>query len=374
MSQSELSAKLWWSVPASAVVLLLLLITLTGGPKEEKRSSGTSYDAAPGGFRAAYLLLEELRYPVTRSKRPTGDTVRWVLFPTSTKDAPVLDEWVRQGGSLVLAVRDDAFAKEMGFPVQISEDAKGDEQEPTADPEIENVMAGVKRVESSESGGSVQLEAGGKPFVTVYPRGRGKIWLLHRPDFLTNRYLGQADNAVLLCRLAEESLAQRSGKAAFDEYFHGMRERPGILELLLEPPALWVTLQSCLFLGILLWHYMPRFGTLHPPATFRRRSKEEFLDAMASILERKGDVGDAFRATRDGLVREIEQELGLPVNCPPAELIRHASRGRSFPADRLAQLLQPDAVPRRTGKLTFLQATNDLETIRKEFFHGRHDR
>ena len=104
----------------------------------------------------------------------------------------------------------------------------------------------------------------GKPLVTAYPRGRGELWLLHRPDVLRNHNLRQADNAILACRLAEVLLAERPGTLAFDEFVHGLRDRPGVTELLLRPPMTAVTLQSLALTALLLWHYVPRFGAVRP--------------------------------------------------------------------------------------------------------------
>src|SRR5205085_2569506 len=90
--------RLWWAVPATTFVLLIALAMLLGQPPETS-GYGTSYDASDGGFRAVYLLLDELGYPVERSRRPTGGAVRWVLFPekTTEKDTAALGDWVRRG-------------------------------------------------------------------------------------------------------------------------------------------------------------------------------------------------------------------------------------------------------------------------------------
>src|SRR5687768_14431164 len=74
------ASRLWWAVPAVGLILLTLVAMIFGGGPE-KVDFGTSYDASDRGFRAAYLLLEELQYPVERSRRPSGGEVRWVLSP-----------------------------------------------------------------------------------------------------------------------------------------------------------------------------------------------------------------------------------------------------------------------------------------------------
>jgi hypothetical protein len=346
----------------------MLLVALVGGGHQEEKKAGTSYDASPHGFRAAYLLLDELGYPVARSRRPTGEAVRWVLFPVSTKEAGALGEWVRQGGVLVLGVENGDFLQAMGLQLTVGKPAEAGEEPAGSVEGVTRLAGGPVRVKLAGSPGRVWAEAGGQPMVTIHERGRGWLWLLNRPQFLTNELIGQADNAILLCRLAEATLQDRPGKLAFDEFFHGMRERAGVAELLLQPPTLWVTLQSLLLLGLVLWHYTPRFGPLYPPVPLRRRSKEEFLEAMASLLARKGDTADALRTIRDGLVRELEQEMGLPPGTPVERTIDEAIRRRSLRPEPLRALLRAD---RRIG---FLKALNDLETARNEFFHGRPQR
>src|SRR5438105_2541925 len=96
--------RLWVTLPAGAFVLLVLL-ALVFGEAPQPGGRGTSHDASKGGFRAAYLLLEGLKYPVERSRRPTGAAVRWVLLPREApaRDVAPLVSWVRQGGLLLLA-------------------------------------------------------------------------------------------------------------------------------------------------------------------------------------------------------------------------------------------------------------------------------
>src|SRR5438094_7730721 len=94
---SDPASRLWWAVPAVGIILLAVLAMFFGGGPE-KVDYGTSYEASSGGSRAAFLLLQELGYPVERSRRPSGGDVRWVLFPTKTsaKDVAGLDDWVRR--------------------------------------------------------------------------------------------------------------------------------------------------------------------------------------------------------------------------------------------------------------------------------------
>src|SRR5262249_13376273 len=147
------------------------------------------------------------------------------------------------------------FAKEMEIPLEVDKAGSDDEEQTTlADaPQFQGGKTHVKLRETETPREPVRVWAkvGDKPLVTIHPRGRGEVWLVHRPDFVRNERIGKADNGVLFCRLAEAVLRERSGPMAFDEYFHGLRERPSIFELLLTPPTVWVTAQALLLLLLL---------------------------------------------------------------------------------------------------------------------------
>jgi hypothetical protein len=370
MPREELSGKLWWAVPA-AVLLALLGLAMFFGKGPERHEHGSSYDASPHGFRAAYLLLEELGYPVVRAKRLGGRDVLWVLFPTKTKqEAAALDDWVRQGGLLLLADDSAEFAAQLGMTLQVRKKAGELDEEEASGLGVARLEGGRTVVSWPKQAGEFRVQAGGEPFVTVYPFGRGEIWLLNRPEFVTNALLPRADNALLLSRLATDALQSRPGRLAFDEYFHGMRDRPGVTELLFQPPALWVTLQALLLLGLVLWHYIPRFSPARPLPPPSRRSKEEFLNALAALLERKGDRSAAYAVAADDLARELESQLSLPAATPVEVLVREASRHRPVDQARLLRVLTGQGLSPGAGGAAFVQALNELETIREEFLRG----
>jgi Domain of unknown function (DUF4350) len=376
---------LWWAVPSAALALLLLLALLLG-EAPESGTHGTSYDASPAGFRAAYLLLDELHYPVRRSRQaaprpvglPTGrqavgGSVRWVLYPGPTRDRDVaaLDAWVRRGGVVLLAVPDGAFAEHLGLHVTAT-------SAPPAvlgatGPDVHSLAVGDRRVTAIDPGGRpwAGVTVAGEPLVTIYPHGQGEVWLLHRPAVLENQNLRRQDNAILACRLAEAMLDERPGEVAFDEYYHGLRERPGVTDLLLRPPMRAVTLQAVALGVLLLWHYAPRFGTLRPLPPARRRSKEEFLDAMASLLERQGDTAEAFRTVQQDLLRRLEADLGLPAGTPVQQTVGEAARRRGVDSRDLLPLLTADAPPGGRGPKAFLGALHRLQTISDELSQRR---
>lgn len=370
---AELSPRLWWAVPA-AIVLLLMGLGMLVGDRAPDAKRGTSYDASRGGFRAAYLLLEDLGYPVTRSKRLAGGAARFVLFPQESRaaDEAALDSWVREsGGTLVLATEEARFGLALGMELRLDKVDPDPGPEAASGSDARRLAGGPTFVDWPGHPGRVWARAGDRPVVTVYPRGRGAVWLINRPGFLSNGRLQEADNAVLLCRLAEEVLRDQSGPLAFDEFFHGLRERPGVSQLLLQPPARWVTLQATLLLSLLLWRCVPRFGSLRRLTNPSRRSKEEFLNALAGLLERKQDYAGAYRTAHEGLLRDVGQELGLAPGAA-AERVREAARGRPG-ADLLEVVLGRATLPAGARRANFLHALNQLEDAHHEFL-GRHHR
>ncbi|VTU00962.1 Uncharacterized protein OS=Planctomyces limnophilus (strain ATCC 43296 / DSM 3776 / IFAM 1008 / 290) GN=Plim_3741 PE=4 SV=1: DUF4350 [Gemmataceae bacterium] len=368
-------SRLWWAVPAVATVLLGLFGLLFGrGP--ETVDQGTSYDASDRGFRAAYLLLDELDYPVERSRRPAGGDLRWVLHPTRLDDkaAAELDAWVKRGGVLLLAVTDSDAARRLGLAVAVS-----GEWGPAAGTaatlpggEAFTVLPGGTTV-TGPPGGRTWGGTDGGPLATVYSRERGEIWLLHRPDLLTNANLrAGTDNGLLACRLASAMLRERpGGRLAFDEFTHGLRDRPDVVELLFSPPMTAVTIELGLVAALALWHFGSRFGPVRPAPLPPRRSKEEFLDGMAELLARKGDRADAFRTVRDDLLRRLEADLGLSAGTPPALVADEAARRRGADAAALLRLLTAEAPPQGRGAAALLDAIHQLETTADECFQSR---
>ena len=385
-----LASRLWWTVPAIGLVLLALIAMIVGGGPE-KVDFGTSYDASDRGFRGVYLLLEELGYPVERSRQASGGEIRWILFPskTSEKEARTIGDWIKRGGYVLLAVDNSEFADQIGLSVQVANGSpppknevnpfesmvpykleKGKPHEATG-PDVSELYAGQLEVKGP-SGGEVRGSIEGKPLVTIYRRGRGEVWLLNRPDVLANTNLRQGDNAIFACRLAEEMLEERpGGRLAFDEYCHGLHDRPSVFQLLFKPPVLAASLEMLLLTGLALWHFGVRFGALRrtpPPA---RRSKEEFLDAMAELLTRKGDRAEAFRTVRDEFIRRLEENLGLPAGTSVEQTVREAVRRRGIKLEPLLQLLTAPTPPQGAGAGAFLDALHQLEIAANECFQSR---
>ncbi len=374
---------LWWAAPA-AIFLVLLLLTLFVDETRTHTEVGTSFDPGNSGYRAAYLLLEQLGYPVRRLRRLEGTTqeVRWLLSPRMRErekaqehDLASLRHWVERGGRLLLATENAALLNALGIHATLQKDANPDRIDEVAlDGRKLHLKGGTVVLHLNGFHGPRWLSVDDKPLVSIHSRGAGEIWVLHYPEMFTNQLVRQSDNAVVLCRLAETTLAGRSGKIAIDEYFHGMRDRPGVFELLFTPPVLWITLLGLGLLALLVWHNLPRFGVLRPLPPRTRRSKEEFLDAMGTLLHRKGDYGHAYQVVRDALVRELAAQLGFPGDTDPAVIAAAAAQRRQLNQDQLCLYLTAKKPPGGTGPQAFVRALAELEAIRDDFYALPHAR
>src|SRR5262249_17506047 len=143
------------------------------GRDDTAEKERTSYDASSDGSRAAFLVLEELGYPVVRSRRPTGGAARLVLFPKpGQKDANVVEEWVRKGAQLVLADDGTEYADKLGIHLETRERPGDAEECPAKGPDIAMLAPGKKFVEWPDHSGQVWASADGDPAVTLYDHGR----------------------------------------------------------------------------------------------------------------------------------------------------------------------------------------------------------
>ena len=337
-----------------------------------------------------------MHYPIKLARRPVAESesVRIVLEPTKNSDSfSLVGDWVRDGGILVLADSSTNFASEIGVnleqdsPAETTGAKPKDPVKPTkskARPRsfaIQSPDVGTIDVSQSKINGVITLAVGNDrltrkgetgrvlvaspqgPVVTTHPRGKGEIWIIHYPTLFENSLLKRQDNAVLLCRLATLALSARPGTIAFDDYFHGLGDRPGVIELLFTPPMIWLTLQALLLTAIVVWKHSIRFGAVRSSAPPPRRSKEEFLDALAGLLESRRDYGDAYRTVRDDLKREIAVRTGLPPSAPPALLAEAAGRRFSVDSVRLLPLLEADRPPSGNNASAFLHDMNALESF-----------
>ncbi len=375
------SSTLWFAIPACTVVAAVAIGLLLGrDDSQASTASGTSYDASNSGYRALYIILDELGYSIERTRRVAGGSVRWALAPIKPKpaDAEHVAEWVREGGRLLLADSKGDLAVAVGVEVKIVN--SDDDTVSTSLEDARELAVGTPTgvvIGTTPPGVAIGKPlvtplrkadrnwefAGGEPLVSIHKIGHGEVWLLHRPLALANEQMKRADNAIFAARLAEAMSDGNPGKIGIDEYCHGLRSRPGVLELLLQPPIRTATIQATLFVGLLLWAAAIRFGPLRPLPPMRRRSKDEFLNALGDMLHRHGDTASAFRTIQGEVNRQLAERIGLPANTHPETIVATTGRRRKV-TPQLAQLLTCAAPP--SGRAGFVTAIQTLDETSHE--------
>lgn len=358
----------WWSIGAAAFILLVLLVMFTG-IEPPAIGKGTSYDASPEGYRGAYVVLNELGYKVARSRRAAGDHVLWVLSPEKVGDRDVdpLMAWVSRGGRMLLA---DPTAK-MGsrFVPELELETLKENVTANCDREgIGQLDLGTALIRTKTAPKSVWARAADEDLVTIHRHGKGEVWLLHRPEMFRNDHFNKANNSVFVCRLAEAMTSDGGRTLAFDEFTHGMRDRPGVLELLWQRPVRWVTLHALALAGVILWRHGVRFGPIRTAPPPSRRSKEEFLDALTDLFRRQGDLDAAYRLVQQDLVHSLAEQMSLPATVHPDVVVSELARRRGADPKKLQPLFTDPGPP--GGRSHFLDALRQLEQVRHEFLRS----
>src|SRR5205085_196863 len=140
--------------------------------------AGSTLDATAAGNRAAFLLLEQLGFPVRASRRATEGKVRWLLFPhENVKDIAILNEWVNSGGLLLLADDRGDLAQQLQVPLDVNKEAGTGSVALQFQPRPLMVEGGDVCV-TPRNRPDRTWPAEGPPLAGIFRRGRGELWVL----------------------------------------------------------------------------------------------------------------------------------------------------------------------------------------------------
>jgi len=348
---SPTDRKLMWGF----AVLFVLLVASTAalGPRREEGSAvPSSYSSDSGGALAAYLLLQDLHYPVRRWEQPPNlianrpaDTLLILAEPTETPtehDQVALLKFVNDGGRVLFcgapiaeffpaakapAKVSDPEWKEFApaLPSYLSRGANQVVMHPEAywrDP-----SPALLRVYGDEQ----------SPAVVAWRIGSGEVLWWAGATPLTNAGILRAGNLELFLN----SMAGPSGASLsiyWDEYFHGAR---GSLWSYVEAtPLPWGMFQMALLTLALMFTFSRRSGPVFQPAAVSRLSPLEFVETMGGLYQRAGAAPIAVAAAYQSLRLELIRRLGFPVSGTDRDLARAAGQRLGLPGDELAGTLE----------------------------------
>lgn len=138
--------------------------------------------------------------------------------------------------------------------------------------------------------------------------GDGRILVLADPYIVSNGGIALADNVTLAVNL----VGSAGGPIAFDEYHQGYgTDNNRFLQFFAGTPVIPIFLQAALLVGLLFLSQSRRFARPLPEPEPDRRSKLEYVAAMAELQRRSGAYDLAIENIFTDLRRRIARNLGL---------------------------------------------------------------
>ena len=327
------------AIVVAAAVVVLAVIAI--GPR---RGFGAPLDpdsTGPLGVRGLVDVMIELGFDIRVEAGVPGPADQRALVIVDAMTDGQRDgvrEWVRDGGTLVLADPLSDLAPSIGGLTSIAF------TEPTIEPECEDpAVRGVNRVSVADGFvfdgdgiGTSCFPRNDGAWMVRASEGQGQIVSLGGPLTLTNQLLDDADNAVLLVNL----LAPTDGGGVM--VIRGEDPAGGGEDSLAEvlPDQVWLALAQIplAWLGLVWWrgrrHGKP---VLEDPPV--RVDAAETTIAVGNLMRRAGQAQAAAQVLRWRLTHDLRLRLGIPDTIVGDTLVAVVVERTRLPADRLRDLL-----------------------------------
>jgi Domain of unknown function (DUF4350) len=324
----------------------------------------------PNGTKALVETLRELGARVSVSSEPPSGpgTALLLADDLSERRRGHLLDWVRQGGTLVVADPSSRLTRV---------DAIGGTRIGLLDAELEPrcslpAMRDVRRV-SAPGGVVFRVPAGAQG---CFPRDRGS-WLVAQPtgagtvvrlggaSALVNQQIGMADNAVLVADLLSptpgpEAVVLRPPPPGAGSKSLGELVAPRVKLALLQLVVA--------FLLLALWRSR-RLGRPLTEPTAVRIPGSELVVAVGNLLRRAHHQGQAAALLAGDLRRTLTERLGLPAATPPEQVATTVAARTGIDRERVLAALEP-STPRDEAELVALGQAIDAIRTEVSSAHG----
>ncbi len=358
--------------------MLLLCINLWIERNASLENSATSLGVGVAGYKGAYELLRELKFPVARSYlRPNHvphDRVLWMVMPDflgpqatlTGADVNELKKWIAAGGVAVLMGNLDSKWDRLDLAEEVSAGGatslvKGD----FARAGLTIPIEGLAHFNKADKDTRIRLTSDGKPFALERRVGAGKLIAVADGRFLLNPNLDKADASVLAV-----DLALALGAPEFDEYSHGLVASESAFALFSNPRLL--ILLTIAAIAALLWiaqqHSFPA-RTLcddEGPAP----SLDSFVESLGILYSRSNDRLAAFHAYRTSFLRRARRRLSPGIEVSEQSAIERLARDQSL-SDETRQWLEGRQSPASEAEL--VRAVRALESCTSRTNEPRRD-
>lgn len=310
---------IWCFIFLAAYGLVLLEARHKGG---QRIGRATTYSASAGGYKALYLWLRDLGIPVdrwTKSLRELPQEASSLLIADpeigpERDELTALDHWVKNGGTLILAMRSPPFVFMENFGLHTHWLRKWDhEREVLFQP-----GPYTERVRTVLSKGHPDFTSNGPEWVihirdrmggllAVKIHGKGRIIALSDPILFSNSTLREGDHAALSLNLLLTHLGD--GSLLVDEYHHGYGRATSVLGHLSQSRAFMLFPQGVVILLILWAAFGRRFGPPRSPRQEEPETSMAYFQAIGRLFQRAGARNLALETSIRWVLNEAKQLL-----------------------------------------------------------------
>jgi len=372
-------------IAGGAFLLLILSVAfLTPQGGEDEGAVPSSYSSSPGGARAAFLLLQELRPSVRRWEdspinlpSDSSPAVLILADPTSVpnkKEQEALLHFVQFGGTILFSgpLVGDFFpqAHVVSQPPDVQPKSFVPLFPSTFTRNADTVIFRPEWLWGTMEGTQVPLYGDPQHAVAVSWRvGSGHIlwWAAATP--LTNANISKEKNLNLLLDAvgADENASDGPPSIYWDEYFHG--ERVSLWAYVANTPVMWGLAQvGVLGLAIFLT-FGRRSGPILPAVPTLRLWPLEFVDTLGALYERAGATPAAIDIVYRTFRTTLTRRLRLPLTISDAALGQAVESRLGWYRPGLMQTLARAAAASRGEKLKPAEALSlvqELEYCRQQ--------
>ena len=348
-----MNKKKWW-LGAIALIFLSLLFILISTPNQQRLQDGSTYSRQPSGYGAWYAAMEQQGAKIQRWQKPVTDLIKNAPIPKQT-GMTLLQIYPQPTGNIVLEQAERAWLAlgnklvVLGVAQPVTK-AEFSTTHPTA-AGLVTIQSSRRRVASSPK---IQPEEevilGDRYGAIIWQSqiGKGQLILITTPYLGANAYQKSPGNFKLLSQLVDQK-----NQIYIDEYLHGYRDREEIakagvgnwIAYLERTPVLVVVLQMGVIFLVFLWGYNQRLGAVIPLVTPAINNSEEYIKAIAAVLERANCPDFLVSTIGKAEQLKLQKSLGLG-NTPvaPETLLAVWQERTGKPAKKLAEIFQQQAL------------------------------
>jgi hypothetical protein len=364
-----------------AVLLLLVVATAILSPPDEYAGSKipSTYSSTSDGAEAAYLLLEQLRYPVSRWEQsptelpsPAEGALLILANPVQGPDRDereAVDAFVRNGGRVLFIGESVSIFFPDADVSLLPPDPKWSDYSPYVPSRISRNAQKIT-IQPEATFGALNQRAvvlygdPDQPLVVAWQYGKGEILWWGGATPLTNAGITSNDNL----RFFLNCVANPAGTTIsddyhiyWDEYFHG--ERTSLWAYASHTSITWALVQIGLIAAAVVFTFSRRSGPIYKPAYVSRLSPLEYVDTLGGLYQHAKAGAAPVAVSLQRLRYLLTRQLSLPSDTADAELAHAAEERLGWKNFESEQLLAHAGAATRAEKLPSKEALDLVQKL-----------